>query len=132
MLVLDQKVDFLSAAVAIRDMLKGDPNEGDGQDVPLFRIPGTKTEIRYDTASEALRQALTRARYPESASGLHCLRVGGATAYANAPKGGEMIATMMGGWTSKARRLYMWACQQRLSEVSLEVGRGKGKDVVAR
>lgn len=108
--MLDESRDALSAAAAIKAMLQGDPVGGDAQDVPLFRDPETGAELCYDKAERRLRRALRKAGYAELASGLHCLRIGGATAYANAPGGGEMLATVMGGWSSEARRLYMWAC----------------------
>lgn len=44
--VVDETESALSAALAIRDMLEGDPIEVDSKRVPLFRDPETCSEIR--------------------------------------------------------------------------------------
>lgn len=56
--------------MAIRDTLKGDTSEFSCQEVPLFRILGKNSEIRYDLAVEALKIALERAVFLDLASGL--------------------------------------------------------------
>lgn len=53
--------------------------------------------MAYTKAAELFRKALTEAGYGEIATGLHSLRAGGATAYANADEGGMLVATAMGG-----------------------------------
>lgn len=77
-------------------------------------------------------RALRDGGYPDISEGLHSLRVGGATAYANAQEGGEMIATEMGAWESEAGRAYLYACEGRMHnadrairrQLRTEVGRG--------
>lgn len=91
----------LSAGDAIRDMLRGDPALGDQSQTPLFRHPTIKMEIPYDLAVRRFKHALTQAGYPELATGLHCIRKVGATAYCEAP--GEEVAGYMELWSSDAR-----------------------------
>lgn len=86
--VLDLDPQALSAAAAIREMLRNDPTCGSPEDTPLFRDPQTGGELAYAKAAALFNKALTDAGYVELATGQHSLRTGGATAYENADEGG--------------------------------------------
>lgn len=130
--VLDLEPGALSAAAAIREMLRNDPTRGNPEKVPLFRDPETKAELTYTKAYDLFKKALTDAGYAEMATGLHSLRAGGATAYANAEEGGMLVATAMGGWSSNAYRRYIWSCQERLSTAGVAIARAPGLNISDR
>lgn len=113
-------------------MLSRDPIENDEKYVPLFRNIQTNKEITYEHSSRRLKEVFTQAGFPELASGVHCLQIGGATAYANSPEGGDLIAGFMGLWLSDSKYSYMHACVGRLHRASLSVGREKGDDIAMR
>lgn len=72
------------------------------------------------------------AGFAELAMGLHSLKEGGATAYAAAEKGGLLIPTAMGGWSSESYRRYIWVSQEQLCQASLEIGRSRGPNIADR
>ena len=93
--VVDDSSTSLSAGAAIFSMLSGEPLQvsvtGSAlSHTPLFLDPATGLELKYDFACAELQDLLCRAGFPELASGLHSLRVGGATAAANDPSGGGL------------------------------------------
>lgn len=130
--VLDEDPHALSAAAAIKMMLANDPTDGDKEHVPLLRDTDTGGELAYAKAATLFKRKLTEAGYPELATGLHSLRTGGATAYANDDEGGMLVATSMGGWSSTAYRRYIWSCQERLCAASMAIGRADGLDLADR
>lgn len=85
--VLDDEPHALSAAAAIRRMLEHDPSVGPVEHIPLFRDLETVKKITYSKAATLFKLKLTEAGFEEVATGLHSLRSGGATAYANADEG---------------------------------------------
>lgn len=120
----------LSAADAIQNMLRGDPSSSNPKHVPLFRHPLTKLEISYDLAAKGFKKALTTAGYPELATGLHCIRKGGATAYCEAA--GEEVAGYMGLWASDARLQYFHATSNRLEKAGMKVAMEEGAELAVR
>lgn len=109
-LVLDADTHALSSAAAIKAMLAHDVTKGAAEEMPLFRYPQTDREITYAKAAELFCKKLTEAGYAEMATGIHSLRAGGATDYANSNEGGMLFQTAMGGWSSEAYRRYIWSC----------------------
>ncbi len=77
----------------------------------------------YETSSRELNGLLRIAGFGQLAAESHSLRIRGATSYANALNGGEIIAMFMAAWRSEARRLYMWACAALLDIVLVELAR---------
>lgn len=120
----------LSAGDAIHSMLRHDPVAGDQTNVPLFRDPHTGREITYERAASRFKEALSSAGYPELATGLHCLRKGGATAYCETA--GEEIAGYMGLWTSDARLHYFHASSARLERAGMTVANENGSELAIR
>lgn len=125
--VLDERAGSLSAAVAIRDMLIGDPHIGDGSVVPLLRDPTHGGELKYEDSLACFKRMARKAGFPELADGLQSLRRGGATAIANSRNGGEMAMRASGAWTSDARWKYVWASEEKMAEVSMAIGRESGR-----
>lgn len=82
-------------AAAIQEMLRHNPKTGRPYDTPLFRDTETGLEITYAKGPALFKRALTQAGFPEMATGLHNLRAGGSTAYANADECGLLVATAM-------------------------------------
>lgn len=120
----------LSAGDAINAMLQGDPTANDPTSTPLFRHPITKAEIPYEVASQRFKESLTRAGYPELATGLHCIRKGGATAYCEAA--GEEVVGYMGLWASDARLQYFNATSNRLERAGMLVATVEGAELAVR
>ena len=58
--------------------------------------------------------------------GTHSLGVGGATAYAGSPAGGELTAAFMGLWASDARLQYLHAFGDALEDAGLAIGKEEG------
>jgi len=120
---VDREPGALSAAVAIERMLLGDPRSGAPEHVPLFRDPSTGCELTYSDVCAFLDYWLTRAGYPELATGTHALRAGGATSVANLCPDGLLLSGLMGHWSSSSQYLYIWAMQHRLEEAARVIGR---------
>lgn len=93
----------ISAAVALRDMIAGDPHSCDGKADPLIRDPSTGQELRYEYALAEFKRIAAAAGYAEIGKWLHSLRMGGATAYDNSRIGGDLAALAAGEWKSNAR-----------------------------
>lgn len=128
--IIDDDPLALSAGHAIVEMLRGDDlAPGSLEDLPLLRNHITGREVSYQDSSAELKRLLVLAGYPELASGLHCLRIGGATAAANYPTGGELIAGFMGCWSSTTRRDYMHAMRGRLEAVAVHMARDTGGEL---
>lgn len=127
--VLDELPRALSAAAAIRAMLAEDLTSDEDEQTPLFRDTETGQELTYAKAADLLKRKLTEAGFSVLAKGLHSLRMGGATVYANADEGGMLVATTIGGWSSTAHRRYVWSCPVRLCVASLDIGRADGLDL---
>lgn len=129
--IIDDDPRSLSAGRVIRDMLVGDPAGGDLHQVPLFRDTGTGKELSYRKAAAAFRIAVKKVGLGRLSSGLYTLRVGGATAYANARgEGGDMVAAFMGGWRSEDRRMYLWTFYARLDMMATKIARANGGGVL--
>lgn len=131
---VDDDPDSLSAGAAILNMLKRDdsPLGTNLEAVPLFRDPLTGLEISYEASRRALAERLQEANYGELARGLHSLRIGGATALANDPQGGDFIAGCAGLWTSGCKYRYFHAVRERLESASHSVGRRAGDSLARR
>ena len=99
---IDRDAGTLSAGAAIADMLGQDPDPPGVaiEHLPLFRNPLTDREISYADSRARLDAALRASGNEALASGLHSLRIGGATALASDPAGGEFVAGCAGLWTS--------------------------------
>jgi hypothetical protein len=123
---VDHTPGALSAAVAIWDVLRHDPRRGPKSAIPLFVDPDTGLEITYSAVSSFLDYWLTRAGYPELATGTHALRAGGATSVANLCSDGHLLSGLMGNWSSSAQYQYLWAMRHRLEEAAREIGRAGG------
>lgn len=120
----------LSAADAIRNMVRGDPSLSDPKHTPLFRHPHTNLEISYNLAENSFKTALTKAGYPELATGLNCIRKDGTTAYCKAA--GEEVAGYMGLWASDARLQYFYATSNRLERAGMKVAMDEGAELAVR
>lgn len=116
--VLDEDEGSLSAARAVREMLRGDPSVGPLENILLLRDPLRGRELSYANSAKEFKRVLTEAGIKQLASGLHSLRAGGATAYANSEKGGEMVPRSIGIWTSNAKWRYIWASKERMAHAS--------------
>jgi len=119
------KNDALSAGKALRDMLKHDPVPGDQTKIPLFRNPNTGKELTYTQSAGSLAAAMRHAGLAELASGVHSLRIGGATALACAEEGGEKLAIAHGGWISEAAYNYLFEKQGRMVKATARMARMK-------
>jgi len=95
-------------------MLYHDPSEGDQRHIPIFRHADTSKELTYEEAAKWFEFFLRKAGFPEVYDGLHSLRAGGATAYANTPFGGSLAAGFMGLWSSEAKNRYFHGCCEYL------------------
>jgi hypothetical protein len=120
---VDRDPRALSAAVAIEQMLLGDPCPEAPESVPLFRDPSTGCELTYSDVCAFLDYWLTRAGFRELATGTHALRAGGATSVANLCPDGQLLSGLMGHWASSSQYLYVWAMQHRLEEAARVIGR---------
>ena len=130
--IVDAKPGSLSAGQAIREMIKADPLDNGLENTPLFRNPGTDKEITYDESHATLQMCLKQAGYGEHPAGTHSLRIGGATAYANARSGGYAVSGFMGLWASPSRDGYIHACAPRIDMAALEIGRGTDWELAGR
>lgn len=127
----------LSSGAALADMLAGDPTAAglDEATVPLFRDPRpgkNGAELSWVDASAELRRVLLACGLAELAHGAHSLRIGGATAAANDPTGGDMVAMFMGFWVSKSRFRYTWALRDRIERTSMSMACGVGGELAVR
>ena len=134
---VDQDPFALSAGAAQAAMLAGDPlgPDEDPEFAPFFRDPRpgrNGAELTYQVATDELRAALHAAGLGWLATGGHSLRIGGATAVANDPSGGEMMAMFMGCWVSKAMHKYPWALRDRVDATSFAMARGEGGELAVR
>lgn len=131
-LIVDDDADSLSAGYAILQMLASDKVGGDQTSIPLFRDKRSGEEISYELSKRRLKEVLIAAGLRYLATGCHCLRIGGATAYANYPNGGELVAGYMGLWVSGARFRYMHGCNGLLERAGLSVGKERGDTLSSR
>lgn len=120
----------LSVGDAINNMLRWDPESSDATQIPLFRHPSTRLDITYDFAAQRFKTALTKAGYPELATGLHCIRKGGATAYCETA--GEEVAGYMGLWSSDARLQYFHATYNRLERAGMAMAMEERAELTVR
>lgn len=125
-------VGSLSAGKDLWDMLAADTELGNLDRTPIFLDPHKGREFTYDAAAVAFKDALRCEINPELATGFHYIRVGGATTYANATAGSEIIAGFMRVWVSEARRLYLWSCEGRLEMAAGEIGSADGVKSLSR
>lgn len=93
------------------------------EQTPLFCNPFTRKEITYEESRAALQKCMEQAGYAQEKTGTHSLRIGGATAYANAGSGGYAVSGFMGLWASESRKGYIQACAPRIDMAALEIGR---------
>ena len=96
------------------------------EDIPLFLDPETGRELCIRLAASELRARLCACGFSELATGLHSLRVGGATAASNASSGGDLVCQWMGVWLGTSRRRYQYATRGRIEECALEMARAPG------
>lgn len=131
---IDRDPDSLSAGAAIAAMLSGDDNSPDAHldDIPLFRDPSTGREVSYEESRDALATHLRSGGYEELASGLHSLRIGGATALASDPCGGEFVAGCAGLWTSDCKYRYIYALREKIEAASYSAGRRSAGSLARR
>lgn len=101
--ILDEDEAALSAARAMREMLRGDPPAGCPEDISLLIDPRGGKELRYEDSVSELKEALVKAGFCEHATRLHSLRVGGAAEYANSNEVGELVARSVGALTSDSK-----------------------------
>lgn len=66
------------------------------------------------------------------AQGTHSLRIGGATAYANSPEGGEIFSEFVGLWTSSSKLDYLYACSLRIEAAGIAIARERGMEIAVR
>lgn len=130
--VVDKTDDSLSAGYAILHMLKNDVVKGDQSTVPLFRDKETNREISYTYAKQRLKDVLIMAGLRSLATGIHSLRIGGATAYCNSPNGGEIVAGYMGLWVSDAKYAYFHGCNGLLEKAGYSIAREVGDTPAVR
>lgn len=130
---IDPDPSSLSAGAAICAMLRGDddPHGTEPEREPLFRNPDTGREILYAESHQALKCRLIEAGFDELAHGLHSLRIGGATALASDPNGGEFAAGCAGLWVSDCKFKYFYAVRERIEAAAFSAGQ-RGSDSVAR
>ena len=100
-------------------MLRHDPRRGPKSAIPLFVDPDTGLEVTYSAVSSFLDYWLTRAGYPELATGTRALRAGGATSVANLCSDGHLLSGLMGNWSSSAQYQYLWAMRHQLEEAAV-------------
>jgi hypothetical protein len=120
----------LSAAVALVEMLRGDPRTGPANQIPLFVDPRTGVEVTYAAVAAFLDFWLSRAGFPELATGTHALRAGGATSVANLCADGSLLAGLMGNWSSSAKYQYVWVMRHRVEGAAREIGRPRAVPLV--
>ena len=130
--ILDDDPTSLSAAAAVFEMLKRDPDGDHISKVPLFLDPATRKEVVIEESVKRLRECLTSAGLPNLATGAHCLRIGGATAYANSLDGGDLVAGLMGLWRSDAKDGYIHACAPRLEYAGRRIAMESGMALADR
>lgn len=94
--VIDQESQSLSAGKALWDMLRKDQEVGRPEDTPLFRKHRRGEKVTYEESSAHMNNALKMERVDASGFSTRSLRMEGATAYANSPAGGELVAGFMG------------------------------------
>lgn len=68
-------------------------------------------EVQYKESRIFIVWAFKKNELEDMVGYTHSLRIGGATAYTNAPNGVELSAAFMGMWNSKAQYDYMYACE---------------------
>ena len=131
---IDPGFSSLSAGAAIIAMLEVDPEPAGVplEDVPLFRNPIAGHEVTYNESRHRLDALLQASGNEALASGLHSLRIGGATALANDPAGGDFVAGCGGLWTSDCRLCYFYAIRERLEAASYSAGRRQGGSLAVR
>jgi hypothetical protein len=100
------------------------------EDTPLFRDPRTGRELLYNEAAAELKSLLTRSGFPELASGLHSLRIGGATCAA--AQGGDYIAGCLGLWSSTTKYTYLYAMRDTLEDTCYKMSRGSSGPLAVR
>lgn len=72
---MDSTPGTLLSAVAVREMLIGDPHERPGELVPLLRDPRHGGELRYGDSLRYFKEMARITGLPELALGLHSLRM---------------------------------------------------------
>lgn len=123
--IVDHDSDALSAGAAIERMLENDPVPGDPTLVPLFRMANSMDEISYELSKRRLKECLSAVGLEKLVSGCHCLRIGGATAYAN-PKG-RAISSRIHGTVALRRKVFVHArLQGNAGKGRVERGQGEG------
>ena len=130
--MFDDDPTSLSAASALLAMVVGDPClVASASSCPLFRDPSTGVEITYTAAANDVKSLLRRAGLHDLATGLHSLRIGGSTAAANDPHGGEFISGCMGLWASNSKRRYMFAMRDNIERAAVSMARARHGGVLA-
>lgn len=79
--IVDRDPEELSAGAALENMLLYDPTLENPDQTHLFRDPTSGKEISYELSKRRLKACLCAVGLKQLASGFHCLRIGGATAY---------------------------------------------------
>ena len=130
--MIDENPGAISAGKALKDMISGDDHRGDPAQTPLFRDPRTGRELTYELSRKWLSIMAERAGFKDIGQHTHSLRIGGATAYANSPSGGELCASMMGLWRSAARNRYLHAGEQWMERAGTAIGRETGQTMAGR
>jgi hypothetical protein len=129
--LVDHAPDALTFGAAL-EMMLGELEASDDlvTSVPLFCDPRTGRELTYTAAAAALRERLMRCGFPELASGLHSLRIGGASACAST--GRMLMSAFAGKWFGPSSHLYQHAMQDDLEETLLAMARGTGGALAVR
>ena len=119
-------IDFeaeVNAGAALIAMLEGAPlAEGvQPEEAALFVNPMTGKKLVYRDAADWLKEKLIEIGERELATGLHSLRLGGATTLASLNASAASMG-MFGLWGSDAYLGYVWAGQEHMLDLSLKMG----------
>lgn len=105
--------ESVSAGESILSILEKNRKWGRDEETPIFRNQDGE-EISYEESNKELAKASNEANLSDLALDTHLLRIGGATAYANSPSGGELVAGFMELWLTNPKYDYMHATQEKL------------------
>ena len=116
----------VNAGAALLAMLEGEPLAAGSKpsDAPLFRNPLTGKVLTYREAADWLKRMLVEIGEEELATGLHSLRLGGATTLASLNASAATMG-MFGLWGTDAYLGYVWAGQDHVLDLSLQMAKSK-------
>ena len=97
---------------------------------PLFTDPDTGNELSYSDAAHELKSLLHDCGFAELATGLHSLRIGGATCAA--AQGGDYVAGCLGLWSSNTKYSYLYTMRDTLEDTCFKMSRGVSGPLAVR